>query len=82
MDNSGTEGLPGEGVADILVAVEQPLDQGWAGGAAAGVDDKPGRLVDDNDVGVFVDDGELYLPGLEIDGRELKEPDHEAVPFL
>ncbi len=54
---SAVSPLPSAG--DVREAGEQAVDEGAVGIAGAGMDDEPGRLVDDDDVGVGVDDAEL-----------------------
>src|SRR5581483_10516492 len=63
VDDAGPHGVAGGG--DLRPAVEEPAGQRPLPVAGAGVDDEAGRLGQDDDVGVLVEDGEVdrFGPG-------------------
>src|SRR4051794_39118265 len=60
-------------------AMEKSVDQRAAVDAGACVDDHPGRLVDDDNAGVLVQDRKWNVFGLGLEGREFRGIDGDLL---
>jgi len=59
VDDPGT--LDAADTGEVLTVVEQCVDQGSGGVSCRGMNDQPGRLVEDEQVGILVEDLKWYL---------------------